>query len=203
MGVLFLDELPEFRRDVLEALRQPLEDGRVLISRARSSIELPCRFQLIVAANPCPCGHGPSSQECECPEPAVRRYSAKLTGALADRIDLCLRLAQPSRAALSGARGPASKQVRDRVLAARERQAARLGPGRTNARMAPEQTRELAALEPAAWALLRDETAAAKLSGRGFDRLIRVARTLADLEERETVSAENVHAAMMLRAANA
>lgn len=203
MGVLFLDELPEFRRDVLEALRQPLEDGRVLIARAHGSIELPCRFQLIVAANPCPCGHGPSSQECECPEPAVRRYSAKLTGALADRIDLCLRLAQPSRAALSGARGPASEQVRDRVLVARERQAARLGPGRTNARMAPEQTRELAAIEPTAWALLRDETAGTKLSGRGFDRLIRVARTLADLEERETVSAENVHAAMMLRAANA
>lgn len=198
-GVLFLDELPEFRRDVLEAMRQPLEDGRVLISRARSSIELPCRFQLVVAANPCPCGHGPSSHECECPEPAVRRYSAKLTGALADRIDLCLRLGQPSRAALSGAGGPTSAEVRERVLEARERQEARLGPGRTNAEMTPEETRGLSSVEPGAWMVLRDESVSPKLTGRGFDRLIRVARTIADLEGDETVSVENIHGSIGLR----
>ena len=199
-GVLFLDELPEFRRDVLEALRQPLEDGRVVISRARSSVELPCRFQLVAAANPCPCGHGPGSQLCECPEPSVRRYSAKLTGALADRIDLCLRLSQPSRAALGGGPGPASALVRERVLAARERQRARLGRGRTNAQMTSQETRERSELTPQAWALMGEERAGPKLSGRGFDRLIRIARTLADLEANEAVSVEQIAAAMSLRA---
>ena len=124
-GVLFLDELPEFGRDALEALRQPLEDGAVRIARARYAIELPCRFQLVAAANPCPCGAGPRSGAARATRSSVRAYEAKLTGALADRIDISLagRAAGPLARSPSGGEGSAA--VRDRVLAARERQRAR------------------------------------------------------------------------------
>ena len=110
-GVLFLDELPEFRRDALEGLRQPLEDGRVVIARARYAVELPCRFQLVVAANPCPCGRGPASGACECPHASIQAYASKLSGALADRIDLTVAIEQPSRESLSGPPGEPSAAV--------------------------------------------------------------------------------------------
>ena len=196
-GVLFLDELPEFRRDALEALRQPLEDGRISIARARHSTELPCRFQLVAAANPCPCGRGPASGECECPEPSVRRYASKLTGALADRIDLSLSVGQPARAELTGAPGPASASVRERVVAARRRQAARLGPGRANAEMGSAETRTLVDLDRDARALLA--SGALRFSGRGHDRLLRVARTLADLEGADEVGVDHLSEAVALR----
>jgi magnesium chelatase family protein len=197
-GVLFLDELCEFRRDALEALRQPLEDGRVLIARARHSVDLPCRFQLVAAANPCPCGHGPGAPECECAEPSVRRYASKLTGALADRIDMSVRVAQPSRAELAGSPGPASETVRRRVLAARARQVERLGSGRVNADMSTGEARTVARLAPAARRLLVDGLAL-RVSGRGFERLIRVARTLADLTGAWAVEVEHVQGALALR----
>ncbi|MQA74293.1 MAG: YifB family Mg chelatase-like AAA ATPase [Solirubrobacterales bacterium] len=197
-GVLFLDELCEFRRDTLEALRQPLEDGRVLIARVRHSVDLPCRFQLVAAANPCPCGHGAGAPECECPEPSVRRYASKLTGALADRIDISVRVAQPSRAALAGSPSTCSAAVRRRVLTARERQAERLGPGRVNAEMSDREARTLARLDRAASRLLVDGLGS-RISGRGFERLIRVARTLADLGAAEAVAVEHVEGAIALR----
>jgi magnesium chelatase family protein len=197
-GVLFLDELCEFRRDTLEALRQPLEDGRVLIARVRHAVDLPCRFQLVAAANPCPCGHGPGAPECDCPEPSVRRYASKLTGALADRIDITVRVTQPSREALAGSPSTCSAAVRRRVLAARERQVRRLGPGRVNAEMTSTEARTVARLEAAASRLLV-EGLGPRLSGRGFERLIRVARTLADLEGTEGVGVEHVEGALALR----
>ncbi len=196
-GVLFLDELPEFRRDSLEALRQPLEDGRVLIARARHSIELPCRFQLVIAANPCPCGRGADSGDCECPEPSIRSYRSKMSGALADRIDLSLTVSQPSRESLTEEPGEESAAVRERVLAARERQAARLGPGRANAEMTVAETRARAALAPDARTFLR--SGPLRFNGRGHDRLVRVARTLADLDGDERVGVNHLVEASALR----
>ena len=101
-GVLFLDELPEFNRRTLEVLRQPLEDGEITLVRARHALSYPARFMLVAAMNPCPCGHGEDSSACSCTPEAIRRYEARLSGALADRIDITLRISQPSAAALGG-----------------------------------------------------------------------------------------------------
>jgi magnesium chelatase family protein len=196
-GTLFLDELPEFRRDVLEALRQPLEDGRILISRARYSVELPCRFQLVAAANPCPCGRGAESGRCECPEPSIRRYASKLTGALADRIDITLAVRQPAADALAGEPGASSASVRERVICARERQATRLGPGRANAEMSSAETRSLVSLPtPARRMLLAGPL---ELSARGHERVLRIARTIADLDGAGRISEEHLAEALALR----
>jgi magnesium chelatase family protein len=197
-GVLFLDELPEFRRDALEALRQPLEEGRVLIVRARHAVELPCRFQLVAAANPCPCGHGDDSPSCKCPALSIRRYSTKLTGALADRIDLSLRVEQPEAKTLRGPREEASSAVRERVLAARERQHGRLG-GSCNAEMTSRETRVHCELEPDAQLLLDSSHRQFGLSGRGYERVLRVARTIADLAGRERIGADDLGEALTLR----
>ncbi len=126
-GVLFLDELGEFPRDALEALRQPLENGTVAIVRARHAIELPCRFILAAATNPCPCGHGPESGRCECTPAAVLRYQRRISGALADRIDAIVTVARPSAEEMSEREGECSAAVRERVVEARDRQAHRLG----------------------------------------------------------------------------
>jgi magnesium chelatase family protein len=197
-GVLFLDELPEFRRDALEALRQPLEEGRVLIVRARHAVELPCRFQLVAAANPCPCGHGADSPNCQCPALSVRRYSTKLTGALADRIDVSLRVEQPEAKTLRGPREESSSAVRERVLAARERQHHRLR-GICNAEMTSQQTRAHCLIEPAGRRLLDSGQRQFGLSGRGYERVLRVARTFADLGGRERIGADDLSEALTLR----
>jgi magnesium chelatase family protein len=193
-GVLFLDELPEFSRDALEALRQPLESGTVLIARARGRIELPCSFQLIAAANPCPCGRGADSGSCGCPPGAVARYEGKLTGALSDRIDIVLRVEQPDLAALAAHAGESSESVRERVLAARERQHARNG-ARTNADLGANEIELGAELER----LLADSGGRLELSGRGRARVIRVARTIADLAGSATVTDEHMLEALGLR----
>jgi len=140
-GVLFLDELGEFGRQALEALRAPLEDATVTVTRARHRVELPCRFMLVAAANPCPCGHGEDDERCRCTPFAVRRYQAKLSGAVADRIDIWQGVAQPDAAAMSGAEGENSATARERVCAARARQESRLGPGRCNAELRPDELR--------------------------------------------------------------
>jgi magnesium chelatase family protein len=197
-GVLLLDELPEFRRDAIEALRQPLEEGRVLIARARHAVELPCRFQLVAAANPCPCGHGESSENCRCPALAIRRYSTKLTGALADRIDLSLGVQQPPASALRGPAEEDSASVHERVLAARERQSARLNGG-CNAEMTPRQTRKHCRLEADAQAHLDSSHRSLGLSGRGYERVLRVARTIADLAGRDRIGADELNEALTLR----
>jgi magnesium chelatase family protein len=191
-GVLFLDELPEFGRGVLEALRQPLEEGTVRITRARYAIELPCRFQLVAAANPCPCGRGRDSGECRCDAGAIRAYEGKLTGALADRIDICFGVEQPDLIAFSEP-GEGSSAVRERVLAARERQAARGRPPNGE-----RPAREIA-IGAEVERMLADAGTASGLSGRGRDRVVRVARTIADLEGAEAVAIEHVAEAMTLR----
>src|SRR5918994_3874070 len=147
-GVLFLDELGEFSRPALEALRQPLEEGRITVTRARHTIELPCRFMLVAASNPCPCGRGEGARGCRCQEASVRRYEAKLSGALADRIDISVAIEQPSAEAMRSVPGEPSVAVRARVAEARQRQAARLGPGRSNSDMGPAETRRACPPEP-------------------------------------------------------
>lgn len=198
-GVLFLDELAEFSRQALEALRQPLEEGRITVTRARHTIELPCRFTLVAASNPCPCGRGEAARECCCPEPSVRRYRAKLSGALTDRIDISLRVDQPSAEALRSGPGERSAAVRERVVAARERQATRLGPGRCNADMGPGEARRACRLGAEADDLLDRSHAQLGLSGRGYERVLRVARTLADLADSDRVLVDHVGEALTLR----
>ncbi len=197
-GVLFLDELCEFRRDSLEALRAPLETGWVSIARAGSWRHLPCSFMLVAAANPCPCGRGEADPECNCDPLAARRYQARLSGALADRIDVLAAIRQPSAAEIGGPPGETSAAVRARVCVARERQESRLGSGRCNADMSPSELRECA-LDEAAAGLLAESYSRQRLSGRAHDRVLRLARTIADLAGAETIGGEAMAQALQLR----
>jgi magnesium chelatase family protein len=197
-GVLFLDELCEFRRDTLEALRAPLETGSVSIARAGAWRQLPCQFMLVAAANPCPCGRGEADPECGCAPLAARRYQARLSGALADRIDVLAAIRQPSAEEIGGPPGEPSASVRERVGAARERQERRLGPGRCNASMTPAEVRECA-LDDEAASLLADSYARRRLSGRAHDRVLRLAQTVADIGSVETIERDHMAQALQLR----
>jgi magnesium chelatase family protein len=197
-GVLFLDELCEFRRDALESLRAPLETGWVSIARSGSWQRLPCRFMLVAAANPCPCGRGEADPECSCSPLAIQRYQARLSGALADRIDILAAIRQPSAEEIGGAPGEPSGPVRTRVEAARARQAERLGPGRCNAEMTPAEARECR-LSAAAAGLLADAYSRRKLSGRAHDRVLRLAQTIADLAGSEEIERGQMAQALQLR----
>jgi magnesium chelatase family protein len=197
-GVLFLDELCEFRRDTLEALRAPLETGSVAIARAGVWRQLPCRFMLVAAANPCPCGRGEADPECSCAPLAVRRYQARLSGALADRIDVLAAIRQPSAEEIGGPPGESSAAVRARVGTARELQEHRLGPGRCNASMTPGEVRECA-LDEGAASFLADSYSRRRLSGRAHDRVLRLAQTVADLAGSETIGREQMAQALQLR----
>jgi len=197
-GVLFLDELCEFRRDTLEALRAPLETGWVSIARSGAWRHLPCRFMLIAAANPCPCGRGEADPECSCAPLAVRRYQARLSGALADRIDVLAAIRQPSAEEIGGPPGETSAAVRERVATARERQEGRLGPGRSNAEMTPGEVRECR-LDDGAAGLLADCYARRRLSGRAHDRVLRLAQTVADLAGERAIGREQMAQALQLR----
>ena len=198
-GILFLDELGEFRRDALEALRQPLEQSALTLSRASGPVSVPCHFTLVAASNPCPCGHGTDSGECECHPSAAARYQAKLSGALADRIDIQVPVERPSAEDLAAGPGEGSAAVRERVAAARGLQSARLGPGRCNAEMGPRELRRHCGLDREAEAALKDGHRTLSLSGRGWDRVLRVARTIADLKGRRALTKEDVLTATNLR----
>lgn len=198
-GVLFLDELCEFRRDALEALRAPLEEGSVSIARAGGpATELPCRFLLVAAANPCPCGRGENDAECSCAPIAIQRYQGRLSGALADRIDILAAVRQPAAEEIGGAPGEASSSVRERVRAARAIQAERLGEGRCNAEMTPGEARN-GSLDEGAEALLAESYARRRLSGRAHDRVLRLARTVADLAGEERIARPHMAQALQLR----
>ena len=197
-GVLFLDELCEFRREVLEALRAPLETGEVSIVRASGRCLLPCRFMLVAASNPCPCGRGEDDPDCTCMGSSVQRYQGKLSGALADRIDLLAAVSQPSAEEIGGAPGESSATVRERVCAARERQEARLGAGRCNAEMTTAEVRGCE-LDPGAAALLADLYVRRRLSGRAHDRALRLARTVADLAGAGRIGEDEMAQALQLR----
>jgi magnesium chelatase family protein len=197
-GVLFLDELCEFRRDALESLRAPLESGSVAIARAGSWQRLPCRFMLVAAANPCPCGRGEADAECSCSPIAIQRYQSRLSGALADRIDILAGIGQPSAEEIGGQAGECSAAVRARVAAARSRQAQRLGPGRCNAEMTPAEARECTLAEGAA-GLLSESYSKRRLSGRAHDRVLRLAQTIADLAGSEEIERGQMAQALQLR----
>jgi magnesium chelatase family protein len=197
-GVLFLDELCEFRREVLQALRAPLETGEVSIARLSGTHRLPCRFMLLAASNPCPCGRGEEDPDCTCLPAQVERHHGRLSAALGDRIDLRIPVAQPSTEEIGGAPGETSASLRERVCAARGRQEARLGSGRCNAEMTPAEVRGCD-LDPAAAALLADLHARRRLSGGAHDRVVRLARTVGDLAGAERIGEDEMAQALQLR----
>jgi magnesium chelatase family protein len=203
-GVLFLDELPEFRRNVLEVLRQPLEDGSVTLSRAAVSLTYPARFTLAAAMNPCPCGFaGDPSRSCRCDPLAVERYFARISGPLLDRIDIHLRVPTVSHGELSADRlEEASTAIRARVEAARERQRERFRdrPGlHANAHMGPREIRRHCALDADGAALLKSAMARLGLSARAYHRVLKLARTIADLEGAATIATGHVGEAIQYR----
>ena len=200
-GVLFLDELPEFDRHVLEVLREPLETGQIVVSRAARQAEFPARFQLIAAMNPCPCGYlGDDSGRCGCTEEQVRRYRARLSGPLLDRIDLHVDVPRPSRALLrpdAPPDGEPSAVVAERVLEARNRQLAR--SGKPNARLSPREAGYFCAPDGAALDLLERAAERLGFSARAYHRILKIARTIADLAASETVESSHVAEAIGYR----
>ncbi|HKE02365.1 MAG TPA: YifB family Mg chelatase-like AAA ATPase [Planctomycetota bacterium] len=199
LGVLFLDELPEFARDALEALRQPIEDGRVALARAAGSLSFPARFQLVAAMNPCPCGwRGHPSRPCTCLPRDLARYRARLSGPLLDRIDLSIAVAPVAVADLSARRGDLTTAIaRTTVMRARARQRAR-GP-RENARLASHELERLCPLDAPARALLDRATERLSLSMRARVRCVRVARTIADVDGAPSIAPAHVAEALALR----
>ncbi|HEX5514735.1 MAG TPA: YifB family Mg chelatase-like AAA ATPase [Gammaproteobacteria bacterium] len=197
-GVLFLDELPEFGRRALEALREPLETGRVAISRAAARVEYPARFQLVAAMNPCPCGFfGDPDGRCRCTTEQVDRYRNRLSGPLLDRIDLIVEVPRlPAPVLRSAPLGEDSATVRQRVSAARERQNAR---GAVNAALAGRQLDEACRLDRATQQLLDQAVERLRLSARGYHRILRVARTIADLAASEAIQANHLLEAINYR----
>lgn len=204
-GVLFLDELPEFKRQVLEVLRQPLEEGRIVIARARFRIEYPANFMLIAAMNPCPCGYYTHpTRPCTCAPGAVQRYTARISGPLLDRIDLHLTVTPVETSTLSQENSSEdSATIRARVQKARAIQAQRFGniPNlHTNSQMPPKLVEEFCRLDEPTRRLLESAMNRLQLSARAYDRILKVARTIADLESSETIKAHHVAEAITYRA---
>lgn len=200
-GVLFLDELPEFERRVLEVLREPLETGHITISRATAHADFPARFQFIAAMNPCPCGHlGHASRPCRCTPDQIRRYQSRVSGPLLDRIDLQIEVpAQHHEEMLDGPVGETTEAVRARVIVARERQLAR--QGKPNGDLGGREIDALCPLEAAARELLRAAMHKLAWSARAYFRVLKVARTVADLDGTDTLAVRHVAEAIQYRRA--
>jgi magnesium chelatase family protein len=202
-GVLFLDELPEFDRTVLEVLRQPLEDGRVTISRAAMSLTFPSRFMLAAAMNPCPCGFfNDPTRECKCTPIQIQRYVSKISGPLMDRIDIHIDVPAVQIKELTGeAQGEGSETIRERVVRARKIQLERFRSEKiySNAQMSPRLIRKYCAIDAQSKAMLENSITRLGLSARAYDRILKVSRTLADLEGRESIESQHVSEAIQYR----
>ncbi|HEX8918369.1 MAG TPA: YifB family Mg chelatase-like AAA ATPase [Chloroflexota bacterium] len=202
-GVLFLDELPEFAHNSLEALRQPMEDGVVTISRAQGSVSFPAKFMFIGAMNPCPCGFATDpDKECTCTQQAVMRYQRRLSGPLLDRVDIHVEVPRVDYDKLTGTHAPEpSATVRERVQKAREVQRQRFVDSRlaANAEMGPKEVRQYCAVEPAAQTLLKAAVQQLHLSARAFHRTLKLGRTIADLAESEVIGPAHIAEAIQYR----
>jgi magnesium chelatase family protein len=203
-GVLFLDELPEFRRQVLEVLRQPMEERRVTISRAKMTIDYPASFMLVAAMNPCPCGYyNHPTVECTCPAGAVKKYMNKISGPLLDRIDLQIEVTPVPVSQLNNMQqGESSAVIRERVVAARAIQTARFAghPGvHCNAQMTSKLTREHCALTDECRSIIETAMNRLGLSARAYDRILRVSRTIADLEGSPAIQPHHLQEAITYR----
>ncbi|MHB8637687.1 MAG: YifB family Mg chelatase-like AAA ATPase [Fimbriimonadaceae bacterium] len=200
-GCLFMDEMPEFDRAVLEALRQPLEDGVITVSRVQNTLTFPASCILIGAMNPCPCGYkGLPEEKCVSSPAMCGKYTAKISGPLLDRIDLHLEVPRLKPDELIGAvPGESSASIRDRVVAARRRQYARLGGSRTNSKISPKELRSLVPLDAEAEVFMRLVSARMNLSARVFDRVLKVGRTIADLAGDEAVAKVHLAEAVQYR----
>ena len=205
-GVLFLDELPEFRKDTLDMMRQPLEDGNVTISRVIGAVTYPAEFMLVCAMNPCKCGwYGDPSGRCNCSERAVEAYRSRISGPLLDRIDIVVEVPAVKFEELRNrAEAEPSSKVKERVDAAREVQHQRFaGDGNMcNARMGPEEMRKFAALDEACATLMKHAFDALGLTARSYDRILKVARTIADLDRSENIQPVHIAEAIQYRAVN-
>ncbi|MGI8820666.1 MAG: YifB family Mg chelatase-like AAA ATPase [Chthoniobacterales bacterium] len=203
-GVLFLDELPEFKRSTLEVMRQPLEDGRVTISRAAGSFTFPSEFMLVAAMNPCPCGYfGDLKRECRCSPVQVQRYRQRISGPLLDRIDLHIEVPAVEYKDISSTRtAEGSAAIRERVVAARERQRARFkadAKTNSNSRMGPRQIKQHCHLSDDSQELIRIAMTELNLSARAYDRILKVSRTIADLAASDDITSEHVSEAIQYR----
>ena len=200
-GVLFLDELPEFDRKVLEALREPLESGEIHISRASRNVVFPARFQLVAAMNPCPCGYyGHASKPCRCSMETIQRYRDKISGPLMDRIDLIIDVPQLQEHDLTSDKRPESSSVvRERVLRAHERQMQR--QGKSNSALSVDDVEQLAFIAAEAKLYLSKLMNDLNLSARSYHRLLRVARTCADLHADDVVETHHIVEAIQFRRA--
>ncbi len=203
-GVLFLDELPEFKRTVLEVMRQPMEERKVTISRAKIALDFPASFMLIASMNPCPCGYfNHPDKECTCPPGAVQKYLNKISGPLLDRIDLHVEVTPVAFSELAAARvGESSSDIRKRVVAARNIQGNRYNPSEgtyANAQMSSRQLKEYCAIDSAGYALLKTAMEKLNLSARAYDRILKVSRTIADLAGSTAVRPEHLAEAIQYR----
>jgi magnesium chelatase family protein len=203
-GVLFLDELPEFKRSVLEVMRQPMEERRVSISRAKTSIDFPASFMLLASMNPCPCGfYNHPDRSCSCPPGAVQKYLNRISGPLLDRIDLHVEVTPVGFDELNSSDpGEASSVIRDRVIIAREKQYERFSshPGiYANAQMGSRLLKEICVIEKPGTALLKTAMEKLNLSARAYDRILKVSRTIADLDGAEGIRTEHLAEAIQYR----
>ena len=205
-GVLFLDELPEFRKDTLDMMRQPLEDGQVTISRVSGAVTYPAEFMLVCAMNPCKCGwYGDPSGRCKCSDRAVSDYRGRISGPLLDRIDIVVEVPAVHFEDLRArAEAESSAEVKKRVDAARTRQHLRFGEGSSmcNARMGPDEMRRHCHLDDTCAELMKQAFEAMGLTARSYDRILKVARTVADLEGCENIEPQHIAEAIQYRAVN-
>jgi magnesium chelatase family protein len=203
-GVLFLDELPEFKRTVLEVMRQPMEERKVSISRAKIALDFPASFMLIASMNPCPCGfYNHPDRECTCPPGTVQKYLNKVSGPLLDRIDLHVEVTPVAFTELSSARPQQnSSQIRERVMFAREKQTERYKdhPGiYCNAQMSSKMLKEICEISQIGQNLLKAAITKLNLSARAYDRILKVSRTIADLSGSEEIKPEYLAEAIQYR----